>query len=170
MPSRIDEMLSKGMGAVKGMKARVEGLTGIFRTLCEQHGEVSALLRRVQGDRGKRAELWPKIRRELLSHERGELKELFPVLRQFPETQQFAEQHDQEATELESQIARIQAISVDAPEWGQLFDQLVDLVTKHVAEEEDTMFPASHKVLGDERSKELEPKFLAAKKAAMAEA
>ena len=170
MPSRIDELMSKGMGAVKGVKARVEGLSGVFRTLCEQHGEVSALLRRVQGDRAKRAELWPKIRRELLSHERAELAEVFPVLRQYPETAQFAEQHDQEATQLETLIARVQELSVDAPDWSQRFDELVELVVKHVAEEEDTMFPAAQKALGGDRAKEIEPKFLAAKKAAMAEA
>src|ERR1043165_6078223 len=92
MPNRMDQMTSKGAGVMKGIKARLDGLTGVFRTLAEQHGEVSTLLKRPQDKREKKAELWPEIRRELLSHERGEVRVVYPVLRQYAQTAPLAEQ------------------------------------------------------------------------------
>ncbi len=170
MPSRVDEMLSKGMGAVKGVKARFEGLTGVFKTLAEQHGQVTALLLRVKSSADKRAELWPKIRIELLSHEKGELREVFPALRDDAQTRPMAEQHDREAGELESQIQRIDALGFDSPNWEPEFNRLVELVKQHVDEEESSIFPKAQEVLGKDRAREMEPRFMAAKRAVMEQA
>jgi hypothetical protein len=167
MPNRTDQILSKGMGAVKAVKATFEGLKGVFRKLAEQHGEVDALLRRVSSDADKRGDLWPKIRLELLSHERGELREVYPVLRQHLETRPFADQHDREAGELEQAIERVNMCEMSSPQWGELFDELCNLVRSHVEEEETLIFPKAQETLGDDVAKELEPKFLAAKKAVM---
>jgi hypothetical protein len=167
MPSRTDQMLSRGLGKMKAMKAAIEGLRGVFKTLTEQHGEVAALLRRLKADESKRADLWPKIRIELLSHERGEQREVYPVLLAHAETRPLAEQHDREAGELEGKIDRLQSTAFTAPEWGQLFGELVDLVQSHVKEEEDIIFPRAQETIGEQVAKELEPKFLAAKKAIM---
>jgi hypothetical protein len=76
MPSRIDSMLSHGLGKVKEVKARLTGLVGVFATLAEQHGEVAALLQSARRSDEKFAELWPTIRRELISHEHAELREV----------------------------------------------------------------------------------------------
>jgi len=101
MPNRMEEMASKAMGKAKEGKAAASGLTGVFRTLAKQHGEVSALLKRAKSsdDPEKRAELWQEIRVELLSHERGEMREVYPVLRKYPEIRPLAEHHDREAVE-----------------------------------------------------------------------
>jgi len=48
MPNPAEELASKAMGAMKVGKATIEGLTGIFRKLAQEHGEVSALLMRVK--------------------------------------------------------------------------------------------------------------------------
>jgi hemerythrin superfamily protein len=165
MPNRMDSMLSKGAGVMKGVKARLEGLTGVFKTLAEQHGEVSAMLKRLQSKPEKKAELWPEIRRELLSHERGEMREVYPVLRQHVQTRSLAEHHDQEAAELERLIERIDAAAV--ADWRPLFDQLVDAVIHHANEEENEIFPKAQEAIGDRAAKDLEPRFLAAKKQIM---
>ena len=109
MPNRMEEMASKAMGKAKEGKAAATGLTGVFRTLAEQHGEVSALLKRAKSsdDPARRTELWQKIRVELLSHERAEMREVYPVLREYAETRTLAEHHDREAKELESMISRL---------------------------------------------------------------
>ena len=165
MPNRMDSVLSKGAGAVKGVKARLDGLVGVFKVLSEQHGEVSSLMRRLQGDHGRMAELWPEIRRELLSHERGEMRVVYPVLRDNPSTRSLAEHHDQEAAELEGLIEKIDAAQGEA--WKPLFDQLVDRVIHHADEEEDQIFPKAQAVIGDRMARDLEPRFLAAKQAAV---
>ena len=160
MPNRTDQMVSKGMEAEKALKATVKGLVGVFKTLMEQHGAVSGLMRRVQGDEELRADLWPQIRRELLSHERGELRVVYPALRASPETAALAERHDAEAALLEQQIAKVDAESIDGEAWGDRFEELVELVKKHVDDEESNIFPAGQKAIGKDRARELEPLFL----------
>lgn len=160
MPNRMDSMLSKGAGVMKGVKARLDGLHGVFKTLAEQHGEVSAMLKRLQDKPEKRAELWPQIRRELISHERAEMREVYPVLRQHAQTRALADHHDQEAAELERLIERIDMAAAD---WQTLFDQLVDTVVHHANEEENEIFPKAQEAIGDRTTKDLEARFLAVK-------
>src|SRR5258705_11812555 len=138
MANRMDSMMSKGAGMMKGVKARLDGLTGVFKTLSEQHGEVTAMLKRLQSKPEKKPELWPDIRREILSHERGEMREVYPVLRQHVQTRSLAEQHDQEAAEMERLVERIDVAVAD--EWRPLFDQLVELVIRHTNHEENDIF------------------------------
>lgn len=160
MPNRMDSMLSKGAGVMKGVKARLDGLHGVFKTLAEQHGEVSAMLKRLQDKPEKRGELWPQIRRELISHERAEMREVYPVLRQHAQTRALADHHDQEAAELERLIERIDMAAAD---WQTLFDQLVDTVVHHANEEENEIFPKAQEAIGDRTTKDLEARFLAVK-------
>jgi hemerythrin-like domain-containing protein len=164
MPSRMDSIVSKGAAAVKSVEARLQGLVGVFRTLCEQHAEAGALLKRIKNDPSKRVFLWPKVRRELISHEKGELREVYPVLSEHAETRALARQHDVEASELTILIDRIDATRISSEEWGALFDQLVSLVERHVREEEQEIFPQAQDILGADRAREIEPRFLAAKK------
>ena len=164
MPNRMDSIISKGTGAVKGAEARLRGLVGVFKVLSEEHGEAGALLKRVKRDPAKRAELWPKIRQELVSHEKAELREVYPVLREHEQTRALADRHEAEAGQLSALIDRIHATEMASAEWGSLFDQLVDQVEQHVKEEEGEFFPKAQQVIGAARAKELEPRFLAAKK------
>ena len=164
MPNRMDSIISKGKGAVKGAEARLRGLVGVFKVLSEQHGEAGALLKRVQRDPARRAELWPKIRRELVSHEMAELRELYPVLREREETRALADRHEAEAGQLSALIDRIHATEMSSAEWGQLFDQLAEQVEQHVKEEEGEIFPKAQQAFGAARAKEIEPQFLATQK------
>lgn len=168
MSNRMDSMISKGAGMMKGVKARLEGLTGVFKTLAEQHGEAAAMMKRLQSKPEKKAELWPEIRRALLSHERGEIREVYPVLRQHVQTRSLADHHDQEAAEMERLIERIDAAVAD--EWRPLFDQLVEMVTRHASEEENDIFPKAQEAIGDQTTKDLESRFLATQKQVMATA
>jgi len=164
MPNRMDSIISKGVGTVKGAEARLRGLVGVFKVLSEQHGEAGALLKRVKRDAAKRAELWPTIRQELVSHERAELRELYPVLAEHGRLRALADRHEVEAGQLSTLIDRIHGTEMSSAEWGQLFDQLVDMVTQHVKEEEGEIFPKAQEVIGAALAKEIEPRFLAAKK------
>jgi len=163
MPTRMDSMISHGMGKVKAAKARLTGLVGVFKTLAEQHGQVAALLERVRGNTDKRSELWPKIRVELISHERGEVREVYPVLRTQAQTRALAEHHDDEARELEQLITTLDATDIASEAWAELFDRLADTVISHANEEEEKIFPPAQDALGEDRAKELERAFLAAK-------
>jgi hypothetical protein len=168
MPNRVEEATSAAMGALKDVKATVKGLTGVFKHLMEEHGKVSALIARVKmsSDKDVRARLYPTIRSELLGHETGELKTVYPAMAPYPEVSGIAEEHARDAGELQRQIAEVDRCSYGDEAWGPAFERLAEQVQKHVAVEESDYFPKAQKAMGDELSKQLLPVFESAKKTA----
>jgi len=150
MPTNVEKVASKIMGTAKKAKGTLEGLSPVFKTLMEEHGQVSALLLRLKAssDLETRRRLWPTIRKELLSHEKAEVAVVYPMFKQDAETSQLAVEHDEEADQLSSQIGRLEELDLADPAWDPLFQQLVELVTHHVHEEESSIFPAGQRRLG----------------------
>lgn len=167
MPNKIEEAVGKAAGFAKEVKATFKGLSGVFKTLAEQHGEVGALLKRAAAaeKKEKRLDLWSKIRQELISHERGELGVVYPAFRDRPELRAIAEHHDQEAGQLEAAITALDAIDPSTDQWHDKLEALTELVMHHVDEEENEWFPAASKVFSDEEAKDLEGRYLALKEA-----
>jgi hypothetical protein len=167
MPNRIEEATAAAMGAIKDVKATVKGLTGVFKHLMEEHGKVSALIARVKlsSDRDVRARLYPTIRSELLGHETGELKAVYPAMAPYPEISAIAQDHERDAGDLQRQIAEVDRFSYDDAAWVPAFERLAELVQRHVALEEGDYFPKAQKTMGDRLSKDLLPLFESAKKA-----
>jgi hemerythrin superfamily protein len=165
MTNPIEKAASQVMGVVESTKARVSGLTGVFQHLAREHGEVTALLIRVKlsSDPKVRAELFPQIRKELLSHEKGELAVVYPAFRGYSELEKYASQHDREATSLEETIKGLSSLAYTDPSWGERFTTLVELVSAHVKEEEGEFFPAAERILGRESAARLLPRFEEAK-------
>jgi hypothetical protein len=165
MPNRIEKVASDVMGAVKTAKATIEGLSGVFKHLTREHGEVMALLLRVKitSDPDVRAELFPKIRTELISHEKGELAEIYSVFNERMELMQFAEDHERDAGRLEAQIDAVSALSYEDAKWADRFAELVDLVSQHTKIEENYYFPVAQRALGAQAAAQLLIRYEAAK-------
>jgi hemerythrin superfamily protein len=164
MPNKMDSVIAKGTGKVKGIKARLEGLGGVFKTLSQQHGEASALIDRIKRDAKVRAELWPTLRKELVSHERAEIREVYPELREHAETSALADHHDEEAGELDKLIQKLSSLDLASEQWGRLFEKLENMVVYHASEEEKEIFPKAQGVIGDEMTEKLDERFLATQK------
>src|SRR5260221_1058901 len=130
MPNSVDKIASGVMGAAKDLKAGFKGLTGVFMHLMEEHGKVGALIKRVglSSDEGVRAKLFPTIRRQLLAHEKGEMKVVYPALAEFPETAAIAAEHANHATEIEAAIAELDSLPFGAAGWPSAFERLEMLV------------------------------------------
>jgi Hemerythrin HHE cation binding domain len=167
MPNRVEEATSAAMGALKDVKASVKGLNGVFKHLMEEHGKVSALIMRVKlsSDAEVRARLYPTIRSELLEHETGELKVVYPAMAPYPEVSGIADEHARQAGELQQQIAEVDRYAYGDTGWGPAFERLAELVQKHVTAEESDYFPRAQKAMGDNLPKQLLPLFESAKKA-----
>jgi len=170
MTTNIAQVTSKVMGKAKVAKAAIEGLSGVFTTLMEEHGQVGALLAHVKShpDVAIRRELWPKIRAELLAHESGELLVLYPAYRAQPEIAHFAELHEREANELTSLVEEIHTMGFAEPRWGERFALLVQLVHKHVQDEEVDFFREGNRVFGSQ-NKALDEQYKRVKERALAE-
>jgi hypothetical protein len=165
MANPFEDIGAKGAGKVKGAVAAIKGLHGVFNVLVQEHTEASMLLTRAKAakDPEKRLELWSKIRIALLSHERAELRVVYPELADHPETKRFAEQHEEEAGRLETAIAELDGVDAGAPAWLSHLEELMSLVKQHVDEEENEFFPEAAEVIGSAKSRELEQRFLAQK-------
>jgi len=161
MANPIEELASKAMGAAKLGKATLEGLTGVFRTLAKEHGEVAALLMRVKAssDPHVRAQLFPEIRRELLAHEKSELTVVYPAFRRYEEMRRIADEHDMQAGQLGKMIGEIEPLAYNDPAWDTKFDALVDLVQRHVAFEEHDYFPKAEKVMDSKETEALRAQY-----------
>jgi len=170
MTTKAEALASKVVGTAKAAKATLEGLTGVFRHLVKEHGEVSALLMRLRAssDPGVRRELWPTIRRQLLAHERGEIQELYPTLRSNAQTEEMADEHDRDAGGLDSAIDALTAVAVDSPNWSAALEVVIERVQQHVHQEEDEYFPTAQRVFKD-RANELLERFEHARSKAMRE-
>lgn len=141
-------------------KPRVGGLVGVFATLAKQHGELASLFETVRHDRARRGEEdWPKIRHALLTHERAEMRVLYPELRMRDQLRPLANRHDAEASELERMIHDLDEVEMTSDTWRNLFERLADTVVHHAREEEHEIFPLAQRVIGKDRAKELDAKF-----------
>jgi len=161
MPNTFEKAASKTMGAMKDEKATFKGLHGVFRRLMEEHGEVGALILRVNSssDDSVRRELYPTIRKELLAHEKGELAAVYPFLARYPKTNDIAAEHNRGAAELETAILTLDNLDAADPRWQIGFERLASLVTKHVAEEEGEFFPRAQEAIGKENAEMLESSY-----------
>jgi len=157
MPNPIEQAASKTMGAAKVAKATLKGLTGVFKHLMQEHGEVSVLMKRVSmsSDAQVRREHYPKIRMELLSHERAEIAEVYALLGRREDTREMVADHNAEARDLEAAIRGLDMLDPTGSEWGPAFERMAVLVEEHVAEEESNFFPRAQEAIGEDLAKTL---------------
>ena len=171
MPNPIEEATAKTAGALRAVKSRFRGLSGVFTTLAQQHGEVKNLLERAvrTTDADKQRELWPKIRVELLSHERAELLEVYAALERYPDLAEIVARHRREARDLEVAIDVLDTASFGSTEWTTAMRTLSGLVGEHARVEETEFFPRAAEVLEKSEIQALDRPFQERKATIMAE-
>ena len=159
-----DEVISKAMGAAKKAGATLTGYTGIFSTLQKEHGEVSALMKRVQAsgdDFETRSSLFEKIRSELLSHAHAEQETFYDRLAEKPETIDLVVEAKREHEELEAILDELSDLDAASEDWEERFEELVSETEHHVAEEENELFPKAKDVLTSDEVLQLDEAFKA---------
>ncbi|MEI9952278.1 MAG: hemerythrin domain-containing protein [Pseudomonadota bacterium] len=165
MANPIEQIATKAMGTVKAVTAGFKGLRGVFLHLAEEHGEVGAVMKRVNksSDAQVRREHFPHIRAELLSHEKGELAEVYGVLANYEQLRAVVLEHNNEAHALEKAIADVDAQDFASEEWGLCFARLFALVQAHVEHEENEFFPQAQQLIDEEESKQILKRYETAK-------
>ena len=162
-----DEIISKAMGAAKKATATLTGYTGIFSTLQKEHGEVAALMKRVQAtgsdDVDDRRSLFAKIRTELLAHAHAEQETFYDRLAERPETVDLVTEAKREHEELEAILDELSDLDVSSEQFDDRFEELVSETEHHVAEEENELFPKAKDALTSEEISQLDDAFKARK-------
>lgn len=168
MPNQFEEMVSKGAGAAGAAAARIKGLSGVFVTLSEEHRAARTLLQRAlaSGDAAKRADLWGRLRRELLAHERAELQEIYPLLQGARgQAQAIPLKHGEQALVLEACVEDVERASFESSEWHDALERLAQALDQHTHEEEAEFFPRAQEALGKDMAKDLDERYKVAKSA-----
>ena len=165
MANSIEQISAKTMGTMKAVAAGFKGLRGVFLHLAEEHGEVGSLMKHLSNttDPKVRREHFPHIRAELLSHEKGELAEVYGVLANYEQLRSVVLEHNEQAHALEKAIADVDAIDFASEEWATSFERLHGLVKAHVEEEENDFFPKAQQVIDEDESKQILKRYEAAK-------
>jgi hypothetical protein len=169
MNNPLENVKAKVAGIAGAVGARAKGLKGVFLKLAEQHHELGSLLATAEGtkDFTKRAELWSKIRRELVSHEQAELLQVYPILDDYEVTRDIVRRHTEEATELETAVRELDGIGFQADEWHPALVRLIALVKAHVELEEEEFFPRAQDAIGDDAAREPETPYARAQQLAL---
>jgi hemerythrin superfamily protein len=164
--SKPTELAGKLAGQMKGIAKRLEGYKGVFRRLAEEHTEVSVLLRRVRTTKVAevRRELFPKIRREVLSHARAEEQEFYLPFERFNDTRMLVEQARTAHRRIEVLIDQLTVGDPAQPAWVETFDVLCQAIVDHVQEEEEDLFPRARQLIGDREMAAMEERYFTTKK------
>jgi len=166
----MEKAASKAMGALKVAKAGLNGIHGVFRTLMKEHGEATVLVRGLTvADEEVRRELYPKVRQELLSHERAERAVVYAELGRYEETRAIVDTHNREAGELEEAIRAVDRLEFSDAGWQPAFVRVAEMVTQHVEEEEGEFFPMGQRVMGRILSEALDSRYRTAKERIVSE-
>lgn len=169
MPNPIEKAAAKGTGVAKAAAARIKGLYGVFSTLVQQHGEAVTLLRLAENAKSaeKQRDVWQKLRAELLSHEQGELEEVYPALAKHEMLHDVVRRHDADAQQLEAAIKEVDAASFETEAWTSSVRTLHALVKRHVDQEEKEFFPRAATMLDRESAEAIDQRFKTAKQSVM---
>ena len=166
MPHPTEHTVASRAGTLGPVSTHAQSLSGVFRLLAEQHRQAAGLLRRAERceDAAERQALWIEIRRQLLSHERGEALELYPSLEGYDAARDIIAQHSRQAEELESVINEVEEVDYTSDAWTARVQDVVALFEEHVEEEEGDFFPRAQEILGERTAAELEERFIGAQR------
>jgi hemerythrin superfamily protein len=143
----------------------VQELRGIFARLSAEHGEAALLVERLRTstDPDLRRAFFPELRDKLLAHEEAELMELYPLLRQHEQTRTLTAEHDRDAGHLHVLIDAVGALEPDDLNWRETFGRLAQALERHVAQEENEIFPTASVAIGTDKAEALEATYVTAR-------
>lgn len=166
MPQSTQNVPARHQPSAGALASAVRAPIGVFRRLVEQHQRACERFERLRraATPDERQSEWAALRRELLSHERGEVLEVYAALEGYDAAREMLEQHTREANELESVINELAAVPYESEEWKAKLLDVAALFEEHVREEELDFFPRAQEMLGEELSRELEERYAGAQR------
>jgi len=161
MRSGFEKAAWNTLSDLKVSKPNLRSLNGVFLTLMEEHGKLTALFLRINSssDVSVYKELYPAVRRQLLAHEMGEMAAVYPFVAAYADLAREADRHGKDAGDLKAAIMSIDVLDYGDARWRLGFDHLLTLVRSHFDEEETHLFPRAQLLIGQENSEMLEPRY-----------
>jgi hemerythrin superfamily protein len=143
-----------------------EQAPNVIDTITEDHREFESLfaLAREQQDPAEFKRIADLTIAELIRHAVAEEMYLYPAFRDYlPDGDELASHEIEEHAEAERTMKEIEGLDANDPQLRQKFNELVELITHHVADEEQNSLPRLRAACSEEQLRDLGQKVLRAK-------
>lgn len=127
--------------------------------IIKDHREVQRMFEQLKSDPASRPGVVPVLTTLLTAHSRAEESEVYPAALEAGETEE-VEHSQKEHLEAEQLLEQLAACDPTGPDFDSVLGQVIDSVTHHLEEEEETVLPGMRDKLSDERRAELGEAFL----------
>ena len=130
-----------------------------YQILMKDHRNVEALFEKIEktddGQHKEREQLFGKLREELELHTEIEERLFYPEMKKYPGTEELVGEALEEHGEVKRLLKELAKLSPSEERWSDMIEKLDHAVQHHVREEEEQMFPAARKAIGESRADEL---------------
>lgn len=125
--------------------------------LISQHDMVNNLFRQFEqgGNSQEFGLLFNQLNQALNLHALIEEEVLYPMMKNFPETANLAQENFVQHAKVKETLTRIAGLDNTSTEWGQMMTSLMRDVQQHVQIEEGTEFPKLRQLLGQQQLQQL---------------
>jgi hemerythrin superfamily protein len=138
-------------------------MNDVVDLIISDHRELQRMFEVLKNEPDKRAAMAPVMSTLLFAHSRAEESEVYPKAKDAGGEEDV--EHSQKEHLVADQLAeRLTALDPDSPEFSDVLDELVEGVTHHLEEEEETVLPHLRERMDGDALRELGERFLAARK------
>lgn len=130
----------------------------IYDILKAEHKQVSDLIQQAMRDGSK--ETFFKVKAKTDPHLLGEEKLFYPLLEQKDDLHELVSHAYEEHNEIKSISSELESMDVGSSNWTSKIKELDESVSHHVEEEENKVFPAAQKALGEDKAQQIAQQYL----------
>lgn len=137
-------------------------MNDVVDLIVQDHRQLQRMFEELRSDPSKRQALAPVMSTLLFAHSRAEESEVYPRARAAGGEDDV--EHSQEEHLLADQLAeRLTGLDPESDEFGDVLEQLIEAVTHHLEEEEESVLPHMRERMSADDLRELGERFLAAR-------
>jgi hemerythrin superfamily protein len=137
-------------------------MNDVVDLIVQDHRELQRMFQELRSDPSKRQALSPIMSTLLFAHSRAEESEVYPRARAAGGADDV--EHSQEEHLQADQLAeRLMSLDPDSGEFASALEELIDAVTHHLEEEEESVLPHMRERMTADELEDLGQRFLAAR-------
>jgi hemerythrin superfamily protein len=137
-------------------------LTDVVDLIVQDHRELQRMFEKLRSDPSTRKTLAPVMSTLLFAHSRAEESEVYPQARAAG-GEDDVEHSQEEHVEADTLAERLTGLDPESAEFGDVLEKLVEAVTHHLEEEEESVLPHMRERMSAEDLEALGERFLAAR-------
>lgn len=137
-------------------------MSDVVDLIVQDHRELQRLFEVLRNEPEKRAATAPLMSTLLFAHSRAEDSEVYPAAKEAG-GEEDVEHSQKEHLEADHLAEELRSLDPDSAEFATVLEALVEGVTHHIEEEEETVLPHMRQRMDDDTRSELGERFLAAR-------